>query len=721
MIPEPTTRSVKVSGEGESSQFGIDLASQVHLVRGLRSYIYTNKVLAVLREYSCNAWDAHQESGQGDRPIKVVLPTELENSLIIRDYGPGLSPQDMFTVFTQYGASTKRTSNVGVGKFGLGCKSAFSYSESFTVTSYHGGWRRVYHAILDEEDLGRMMLMHEEQLKPNADGTFDTGLEVKVPVLCTDLWKFRTEAQRLYRHFKPHPNLNLDLDLSLKYTHLSESGFLREPHHSRGSEEWVAVMGCVPYQLEVSALQKEMTEQGLWGMVTYLSGGLFFEIGEVDIVLSRERLDHTKRTIQAVMTRLECLAEEAAEECDKIVESTQSDFDRRIQLREFTRKTGIPIPRRHQQWSSDSHSVQLYEKGFLRGSQGEVLTHPDGTPQRKGPQHFSLRSVLSASFLHREDPYVPLRSNLRLLVHDTNRPLRLCIEKGCRDMLVVPRKGSSINAVMQELNSLLRQKRLKGVKIDLISNLSRISKPTNRKHTSKLFKLNLNRGRRSKVASDYWNIVDRTPSEEDVFFLIKRFETTTVPLGFFWTRMQDDKAALKLLDVPFPEIYGYKITARKPLTIEDCKGTEYTAWLRGALTEALSSRPDIQRKVQNYWWRHRHPRRSLDSNLIGFLEQRLPSDHPLIQYCQRALDAWEEGNNSSSALLTISRRVQNSLSEGRSQLLSLYEKYPLLIPDSLGGRAGLDVILEEGSLRDSWITYIQLIDQHHQNLSRKIT
>ena len=69
----------EVSATGVIAQSGFSLsdnpADQAHIVMILRDRLYTNKILAVLREYSANAWDAHIDGGCPDKPIKVVLPT----------------------------------------------------------------------------------------------------------------------------------------------------------------------------------------------------------------------------------------------------------------------------------------------------------------------------------------------------------------------------------------------------------------------------------------------------------------------------------------------------------------------------------------------------------------------------------------------------------------------------------------------------------------------
>ena len=66
------TRTVN-SQEFEQGKFKLN-AEDAQLFKILRSQIYENKILAVVREYSCNALDAHVEAGISDKPIEITLP-----------------------------------------------------------------------------------------------------------------------------------------------------------------------------------------------------------------------------------------------------------------------------------------------------------------------------------------------------------------------------------------------------------------------------------------------------------------------------------------------------------------------------------------------------------------------------------------------------------------------------------------------------------------------
>ena len=156
MIPNTQLRTVQSNGVQDVASFDISSKEEnrTFIMGLLRDAIYSDKVLAVLREYSANAWDEHRQSGRGDLPIKVTLPTAVDPTLTIRDFGRGLSHKDVFTVFTQYGESSKRTDSSAVGMLGIGSKSGFAYTDSFTVTSWHSGGKRVYAAVLDAYDQG---------------------------------------------------------------------------------------------------------------------------------------------------------------------------------------------------------------------------------------------------------------------------------------------------------------------------------------------------------------------------------------------------------------------------------------------------------------------------------------------------------------------------------------------------------------------------------------
>lgn len=160
MIVSSQHQVTNQKGVQSEGSFAISLRNQAHLMTILRDTLYSDKILAVLREYSANAWDAHRQSGCKDIPIRVTLPTHAEPTLVIRDFGSGLSEEDLYQVYTQYGESTKRESNETVGYLGIGCLLAGQpivtmsgvtpveqVSVGDLVLTHRGRFRRVYETM----------------------------------------------------------------------------------------------------------------------------------------------------------------------------------------------------------------------------------------------------------------------------------------------------------------------------------------------------------------------------------------------------------------------------------------------------------------------------------------------------------------------------------------------------------------------------------------------
>jgi hypothetical protein len=170
----------------QNSQFKIATNSKIFSI--LSDSIYVQKIDAVIRELCCNAYDAHIEAKQ-DRRFLVKLPSDLDPEFKVRDFGLGISHEDM-SMYTTYGESTKSSSNAYIGAFGIGAKSPFAYTNTFNVTSYQGGKGRAY-SMFVEDGAPQMTLL----------GDFETeepsGLEVFFPVRLSDVQDFQDKAVRI--------------------------------------------------------------------------------------------------------------------------------------------------------------------------------------------------------------------------------------------------------------------------------------------------------------------------------------------------------------------------------------------------------------------------------------------------------------------------------------------------------------------------------------------
>ena len=244
----------------------------------ITSKLYNNTILAPIREWSTNAIDACLAA---NKPIKfdVTLPT-IENCIFaVRDYGDGLSTEDINTLFSTLGASTKRSSNAYNGTFGIGRMAGLAYTQhSFTIESFYDGYHNSYLLTTKNGELGIVKLSSEPTSEP-------TGLLLSIPVKSEHIKNFHHEAKKLYRFFDDKPNLNIDLDISTpKYTTLATDYFLLEEYTYSN----YVLMSNVLYTIPSSDL---VEKKNLHGVVLRVPNG------SITYAPNRESLILDERTV----------------------------------------------------------------------------------------------------------------------------------------------------------------------------------------------------------------------------------------------------------------------------------------------------------------------------------------------------------------------------------------------------------------------------------------
>lgn len=190
--------SLQTNSQSESKNFGIGDASVV--IEILRNRLYENKIQTLVQEYICNARDAHREIGKSNN-FRITVPTVLEPTFKVRDFGPGITPERMATVFVLYGASTKRTSNNQTGGFGIGAKSAWSYTDSFSIVTVVDGVRRSYVAHTGFNNQGSLDLVSTDPTNE------ENGTEIQIAVKRENIKEFRNAIFRAIYFWTDRPVL----------------------------------------------------------------------------------------------------------------------------------------------------------------------------------------------------------------------------------------------------------------------------------------------------------------------------------------------------------------------------------------------------------------------------------------------------------------------------------------------------------------------------------
>ncbi len=295
---------MKSSNDMETGEATIELTS--HMFDILSIGIYEHPEEACVRELSCNALDGQAAAGNASQPFNVHLPNRLEPYFEVRDFGTGMTHEQVMKLYLTYGASTKRDSNDQIGGLGIGSKSPFAVAQSFTVTVFQNGIVRRYSVYRENGKPRITKLTESETTEPN-------GVAVRVAVSMDKIQKFHEVAQKIYTHFPVKPNCNVPL-VSLYHgkSILAEVKDQFTVYSGSNSGDLYVdtsvVMGNIEYPInlyDVMADPDKCMPKFLRRNIDKLL--IYMPIGSVSIAASRESLqlsDSTRKQIVSVFEKV---------------------------------------------------------------------------------------------------------------------------------------------------------------------------------------------------------------------------------------------------------------------------------------------------------------------------------------------------------------------------------------------------------------------------------
>ena len=276
------------------------------------SGFYSEPILAIPRELGANAWDSHVKSGNTKTMFEVHAPNQLEPWFSVRDFGTGLSPEDVDQIYTTYFESTKTNENDSDGCMGLGSKTPFNYTDNFNVTSWFHGKKYVYNCFIDETGSPNIMHVATE------NSTEHNGLEVKFGVKLTDVTMWVDKINRAYAPFRNRPSIKGAVITYPTRNYLYQGkhwGYRKEEgYYSHGCN---AFMGNYCYPVTVSALRTAIraSSDNYYALEHALERGkldLFFEIGELEVAPNKEQLqyeDNNSTTVAIIAAATKAIEE----------------------------------------------------------------------------------------------------------------------------------------------------------------------------------------------------------------------------------------------------------------------------------------------------------------------------------------------------------------------------------------------------------------------------
>jgi hypothetical protein len=306
---------IERSGVGAETEFKIKTTAKAFDI--LSSGLYTDNILAIVRELSCNAYDAHVAAGKADVPFEIHLPNNLEPFFSVKDFGTGLSDDQVMSLYTTYFDSTKTESNEFIGALGLGSKSPFSYVKAFEVISRHDGVRRVYSVFINEDGVPTIARIGEPI--PTDE---QNGIEVKMTVKPEDFYRFSNKTSSALRWFPVKPIVVGEAHFTFNEppeTEIQGNGwYIYKERYSSGDMK--AVQGNVEYRVDIHHIEEISDE--VKAFLRTVNVIAFFDIGELEVAASREEIRYDKRTKEALAEKISDIHKKAME----IIEEKADDL-----------------------------------------------------------------------------------------------------------------------------------------------------------------------------------------------------------------------------------------------------------------------------------------------------------------------------------------------------------------------------------------------------------
>ena len=305
IVTELKSSAVETNTGTTATRFKIKASARAFQIL---SGFYSDPVAAIPRELGANAWDAHVKAKTTDRQFEVHVPNTLEPWFCIRDFGTGLAPKDIDTIYTTYFESTKTNDNDSDGCMGLGSKTPFNYTENFTVTSWFAGIKSTYNCFIDEAGGPSIIKLASE---PSDD---HNGVSVKFAVKQDDISTFVNKIRQSYLPFRNRPKLVGIHDIKFpeikyEFTGTNWAMHANTDRHTNGNQ---ALMGNYSYPISSAVYGwnscKGVTSDELSEARQLLQNAHFdfqFAIGDLDVAPNKEQLqyDVDDRTRSAIIKR----------------------------------------------------------------------------------------------------------------------------------------------------------------------------------------------------------------------------------------------------------------------------------------------------------------------------------------------------------------------------------------------------------------------------------
>jgi len=584
MIAQPTSKKLASSGITNTVSFGIKEDGFAHIFNVLRNQLYSNKYMAVLREYAVNGADAHIEAGCSERPIEVTLPTKLNPNLKIRDFGTALSDTDIQDIYAFYGESTKRNTNSQTGMLGIGSKSAFAYGDNFVINSFVDGKKHTYNAFIDPSQVGQIAKMGME------DTNEENGVEILIPTKEEDVSTFTETASEIFQWFKVRPIIKgqpveFD-DRTVLYEGDDWKWRKNKEYHNnyysrRNEGDAIAVMGNIGYPIDFSSLNYDSNNEDYSELNNLCSDNLVLEvkIGDMEISASREQLQYTDHTNKNIIAKLKEVKKGLLASIKKEFAGCKTMFEAKCLVGTIDdMASGLYQFRELINKNIEVNGVKVESDSYWLGNISDDALKIQHLGKTQRSNKFKVDTTNRIDCKHNTVIVVNDEKATRGLM---NRLLALAVEQDLKPYLVTYRKPSEAKKELKKLGFDAPTQKFSELPVRKLNEFAGYGRSStvsgewtkDEKHSSKVFQADWDKIEQwQDKHSGYWSkeSVD-FDNESGLYVIIDRFQALDAPSH----RLQDlrswgkIKQVLEHFNIKLPRVIGVKSGSRSKVEGKD--------------------------------------------------------------------------------------------------------------------------------------------------------
>ncbi len=318
---------------------------------------YSDSIFAIIRELSCNAYDAHVDAGKAEVPFEIYLPTKEEPEFRIVDFGTGMSEEKIMNLYFTYFDSDKTDTNEAVGMLGLGSKSPFSYTNVFNVESRYDNMVKLYACYLNDNGLPSITKVTEREMKEKEEN----GISISFPVDTSNIHDFSWKLRYVARPFKVKPIIkrksnenmvfseygNYDIALQgkdwiLVSKAISNNGF---------DSSVIAVQGNIEYNINLQLLRSNINnidenkisknEKDIaFKAIEFLNDKnvvIEYPIGSFDFTISREQISYDNNSILNLIKKIITVYNDIQEKLEKSIINKNTFIEKAVQYKKLSK------------------------------------------------------------------------------------------------------------------------------------------------------------------------------------------------------------------------------------------------------------------------------------------------------------------------------------------------------------------------------------------------